>query len=254
MMSENMIVVCFGAGTNSTAMLIGMKQRGIKPDLILFADTAAEKPHTYKHIDDMQKWLKNNDFPEITIVKKVNKAGEVYTLEQDCLDHNKLPSLAYGFKQCSQKYKIQPQDKYLNNLPEAKEIWKSGGKITKYVGFDMGESHRIKNYDDKKYIVEYPLVDWLWEREHCVEAIKSEGIPLAGKSSCYFCPASKIGEIKETNALYPDLMARAIEMERGAELITVKGLGRNFAWESIIATDDMFPENYIEMSCGCYDG
>jgi len=42
-------VVSFGGGTNSTAMLVGMWERGERPDAILFADTGGEKPHTYQH-------------------------------------------------------------------------------------------------------------------------------------------------------------------------------------------------------------
>ena len=50
-------------------------------------------------------------------------------------------------------------------------------------------------------------------------------------------------------------------MERGAmpNLISVKGLGRNWSWEDFVAADKnqtamcaMFPEN--DMPCGCYDG
>ena len=37
------LVVHYGAGVDSTAMLVGMAQRGITPDLILFADVGAEK-------------------------------------------------------------------------------------------------------------------------------------------------------------------------------------------------------------------
>jgi hypothetical protein len=40
-------VVAYGMGVDSTAMLIGLEQRGIRPDLILFADTGSEKPDTY---------------------------------------------------------------------------------------------------------------------------------------------------------------------------------------------------------------
>ena len=43
-------VASFGGGTDSTAMLIGMWQRKEPVDLILFADTGGEKPHTYKYI------------------------------------------------------------------------------------------------------------------------------------------------------------------------------------------------------------
>ena len=41
------LVVSYGMGVDSTAMLIGMAQRSIRPDLILFADTGGEKPETY---------------------------------------------------------------------------------------------------------------------------------------------------------------------------------------------------------------
>jgi len=33
------LIVAYGAGTNSTAMLIEMQKRNVIPDLILFADT-----------------------------------------------------------------------------------------------------------------------------------------------------------------------------------------------------------------------
>ena len=251
---NTLLSVSFGGGTNSTAMLIGMYERGIKPDFITFADTGGERPHTYRHLEDMQKWLKKVGFPAIVTVKKVDKHGDVLTLEKDCLAGERLPSLAYGFKTCSQKFKGQPQDKYFNNLPAAKEWWKSGKKITKLIGYDAGEERRAKNYDDKKYNVAYPLIEWGWDREDCVAAIERSGLPQPSKSACFFCPASKINEIKETNALYPELMARAVAMENNAQLTSMKGLGRAFAWGDVIATDDMFNDLYIEMACGCYDG
>ena len=43
-----MNIVSFGGGTNSTAMIIGMHQNKIPIDLILFADTGGEQPHTYE--------------------------------------------------------------------------------------------------------------------------------------------------------------------------------------------------------------
>ena len=41
-----MNIVSFGGGTNSTAMIIGMHLHKIPIDLILFADTGGEQPHT----------------------------------------------------------------------------------------------------------------------------------------------------------------------------------------------------------------
>lgn len=251
---SHLLCVSFGGGTNSTAMLIGLWERGIRPDFITFADTGGEKPHTYKHIEDMQKWLKKVGFPEIVIVKKVDKNGDILTLEDNCLQQKMLPSLAYGFKGCSQKYKIAPQDKYFNNLPETKAEFKAGRKVKKMIGYDAGEARRATIPEDNKYIYEYPMIDWGWSRDDCVAAIDRAGLPQPSKSSCFFCPANKVAEIKEMQALYPDLIERAIAMERNAQLTQVKGLGRNFAWENVIATDDMFTDSYIELACGCYDG
>jgi len=87
-----------------------------------------------------------------------------------------------------------------------------------------------------------------------VAAINRAGLPQPSKSSCFFCPANRVTEIKEMQALYPELIERAITMEKNAQLTQVKGLGRNFSWENVIATDDMFADSYIEQVCGCYDG
>jgi len=56
---------------------------------------------------------------------------------------------------------------------------------------------------------------------------------------------------------HPELMERALAMEANADLTSIKGLGRNFAWRDLIqfteAQIDMFTQP-IEEPCGCYDG
>ena len=105
-----MKVLSFGGGTDSTAILCGWVERGLAPfDLILFADTGGERPHTYEHIERMQEWLPRHGLPQITIVRKVRRDGRVHGLEENCLEAQMLPSLAYGFKSCSQKFKIDLQ-------------------------------------------------------------------------------------------------------------------------------------------------
>ena len=53
----NINIVSFGGGTNSAALLIGLYNHKIPVDLITFADTGAEHPHTYQFIGQMNKWL-----------------------------------------------------------------------------------------------------------------------------------------------------------------------------------------------------
>ena len=59
-------MVSYGGGANSTALLIGLHQHRIPVDLILFADTGAEHPHTYAYLDIMDRWLKDHGMPPIT--------------------------------------------------------------------------------------------------------------------------------------------------------------------------------------------
>lgn len=247
-----LIVACYGGGTNSTAYLVGLKERGIRPDAILFSDTGGERPHTYENIRVVNQWLKKIGYPQITIVRVASK-----TLEQDCLDRHALPSVVYGFKTCSQRFKTEPQDKWLNNWDRAKEEWAAGRKVVKIIGYDYDETRRAKNYDSDKYENWYPLIEWKWGREECVQAIARAGLPQPGKSSCFFCPNMKKPEIREMAAHYPELADRAIRMEKNAELRgDLVGLGRGYRWEALLATPDMFEydDRNTDMPCGCYDG
>jgi hypothetical protein len=247
-----MNIVSCGMGRNSIAMLIGLAEMSEPIDLILFADTGGERPDTYSYIDILSKWLAENGMPKITIVK------QDITLETDCLTRKALPSIAYGYKSCSDRWKIRPQNKFLNNWQPAKDIWLQGGKITKLIGYDADEHHRTKkDYSDDKYDVWYPLVDWGWGLDECIDVIKSEGLPMPGKSSCFFCPSMREHEIRQLKVQFPELAQRAIEMERNADLTNIKGLARQWSWESLLSTDDMFEgdySNHIEIACGCYDG
>jgi hypothetical protein len=251
-----MQIVSYGGGTNSTAMLIEMIKRGELCDFITFADTGGERPETYKYVEMFSEYLTKNGYPGIEIVKKVDKNGNVLTLEQNCLNEKMLPSIAYGFKSCSHKYKIQPQNKFYNNNDLAKQEWKNGNKITKLIGYDADEYHRAKIAQDDKYNYRYPLIEWNIGRDECIEIIKNADLQLPGKSSCFFCPNSKKQEIL---SLPCNLQARAIAMEENAELTHIKGLGRNYSWKELIQFNqrqlDLFEDfdNTKDQICECYD-
>lgn len=232
-------VVSYGAGTNSTAMLVGLHERGERPDLILFADTGGERPETYRHRDTVSDWCEIAGFPKIITVKAPNK-----TLENDCLDRKALPSIAYGFKTCSLRWKKEPQDKWLRNNGMA--------DATRLIGIDAGEMHRAKDYPNTRY----PLIEWNWGRDECIDAIKRAGLPQPGKSSCFFCPSSKPREILQLKRDHPGLLRRALLMEESAELTSIKGLGRSFAWSELVKYDDAQIDMFghiQEIPCMCYD-
>lgn len=231
-------VVSYGAGTNSTAMLVGLHERGERPDLILFADTGGERPETYRHKDTVSEWCESIGFPRIATV------AEAMSLEADCLKRAALPGLAYGFKSCSERFKIRPQNRWLKEQGY-KDPWF-------WVGIDAGEAHR-KKWEGTRY----PLIEWDWAREECVEAIKRAGLPQPGKSACFFCPATKPHEILELKRTHPDLLQRALDMEAQANLTNVKGLARSWAWRELVKFDDDQRKLFAfapEIACECLDG
>jgi hypothetical protein len=248
-----LIVAAYGAGTNSTAYLIECAKRNVKVDLILFSDTGGEKPHTYKYIKTFNAWLKDNNMPEITVIKNMQPSKEM-GLYNMCIKHKTLPSIAYGFKSCSVQFKIEPVDKWLkDNFPE---FWKSNN-IIKLIGYDADETQRAKESPNPHYANRFDLIDWDMGRDECIKTIKDAGLPLPGKSACFFCPSSKPHEIRELARIYPKLAEKAIAMEENAELTKVIGLGRSYSWKNLLATSDMFDSEIvsnIDMACGCYDG
>lgn len=251
------IVVAYGGGVNSTAMLVEFHRRGIQPDLILFADTGGERPETYAAVQKVSDWCKAHGMPEILTVQKTYQ-GQFEGLEKNCLRMKMLPSIAYGHKSCSQKYKVDPQNKFVNNWEPAQKAWDAGHKIIKAIGYDASEERRAKIPEDEKYAYWYPLIEWGIFREDCVEICSAEGLPTA-KSSCFFCPSMKRREIIELAKMHPDLARRAIEMENNAQLTTVKGLGRDFAWGDFLSNEAdqmrLWPDYEVpEIPCGCYDG
>jgi len=251
-----MNVLGFGGGDDSTGILAGWHLKGLQRwdpiDLILFADTGNEKPHTYEHVARMQLWLDLHGFPPITVVKK---GGRQETLEENCLRKKTLPSIAFGRKKCSHVFKIEPQEKYLNNHRASRAWWKSGRKVRKLIGYAFSEERRWAKapLEDNKYVYEYPLVEWEWSKPECVAAMAKVGIPRPGKSACYFCPSSTKSEIDVLKQTYPLLFQRAIAMEDNAQpsLRTVKGLGRRFSWRDYAVTSE---EPDIHPCLICVDG
>jgi len=181
------VVVAYGGGVNSTALLIEFVRKGIRPGLILFSDTGGEVPGVYAHISNFSAWLAAHGMPEIITVKK---GGMPETLEENCLRKKMLPSIAYGFKTCSEKYKIRAQEKFVRHYEPARQALDTGHRLIKVIGYDAGEERRAKDFEHRDYEYWYPLVEWDWDRDKCEEVVKAAGfVPV--KSSCFFCLAGE---------------------------------------------------------------
>ena len=246
------VILCYGGGVDSTALLVALKRANIRPDLITFADTGGEKPETYEHVRIMDAWLESVGFPTVTWVAKKTLPTTVYDdLEGNCVDNETLPSLAFGMKSCSIKWKQGPQDQFLKgvtrgpNKRDPHPLWleakAKGVKPVKLIGYDAGKAdlRRSKNLKeaDADFRYRYPLQDLGWVREDCIQAIVEEGLPVPIKSACWFCPASQKWELWWLAGSHPDLFLRALKLEYGALV------GKHSRWGS----DDLtFDKDWIE--------
>lgn len=254
------VVVSFGAGTNSTAILQGMMERGEMPDAILFADTGGEKPGTYRHLERMKQWCCDNGFPELTTVKNSDTSRHI-SLEDECHTNGTLPSKAFGFSGCSVKWKRQPMDRWVREWLPAKMAWQEGLRVERVIGIHYGETKRGKIPDDDRFTYRFPLREWKWTQEECESAcIRAVGY-VPEKSACFYCPAMKKNEVLKLAKDHPDLFQRAVEMEHIAKesggLNVVKGLGRTYSWESLLSADQaqlrLFQDDGLPMCDTCVD-
>lgn len=269
-LAGRLLALCFGSGVDSTAMMVALRAAGLRPDVITFADTGGEKPETLAHLERMQKVLRSWGWPPIDVCRKLTQPGTPYgDLFGNCWANETLPSLAFGMGSCSLKWKRDPQDQFLMGAKRAPNkrpphpLWMlaeaRGERIVKLIGYDCGKADKKRSRASA--MVEGPL-DFLyplqvigWARADCVCAIVQvlgpEFVPV--KSACFFCPASKQWELFWLAGHHPELMDRALDLERRA----LTGRHSRFdevefgsTWEEMVRDAPSFPSTKTSVGLG----
>jgi len=230
-------VVCnYGAGVDSLAMILALRCAGITPDLLLFANFDNEKKATYTHLAKVRQMLAIWGWPTVTEVRYRPGPKTPYTdLLGNCLSNWTMPSLAFGKKGCSAKWKGKPLDDFLLGLSKGPNkrpphpLWlrsqASGSKIVKLIGYDASAADReragrIEVDEDGPFEYCYPLQLLGWRRRDCLDAIvRLLGLDMVPvKSACFFCPGMKPWEIFHAAYDDPDQLDLALHMEANAML------------------------------------
>lgn len=269
LLARRPLAVCFGAGVDSTAMLVVLRAAGLRPSIITFADTGGEKPETLDHLALMEQVMREWGWPPIEVVRKLTAPGTGYAdLFGNCMVNETLPSLAFGMKSCSLKWKAAPQDQLIKGVrsgPNARgahgewiEARAAGQRMVKLIGYDCGRADLRRASAlraDPDFDFVYPLQVIGWTRADCVRAIVDELGPsyVPIKSACFFCPASKQWELWWLAAHHPDLFERALTMERNA----LTGRHSRFdavefgaSWEDLVRNADRFPSSTTTVGLG----
>lgn len=227
------VVLAYGIGVDSTALLVELEAKGTPPDLVLSADTGVEKPETYDYQRMIAAWMAARGIPyEVVryVPKRFKHWPPYFDLLSNVLTNATLPSISLGRHSCSLKWKVAPQDAFLKSWDPARAAWARGQKVVRLIGYDASPADTRRyahaaEIPNELFECRYPLREWGWDRARCIARIEAAGLPAPPKSSCFICGAMKPDEVRALPAWCHRLIV-LVEARAAPRLRTVEGLWR----------------------------
>lgn len=208
---DQLKVLSYGGGTQSTAMLILIKLGKIPcPDIIIHADTGSELPETVEFIETAKKYAE--DVLKIPFAITKSHRG---SLHMDYMKNGNIPII--GSRSCTGNFKIFPQRRLMREIV---------GRKNKHlaicmVGITRDEKKRRTESDVQWATLSYPLLDdFPYTRKECILLNNLNGWDVK-KSGCFCCPYQGGKAWLELKENHPDLFQIAIDMEE--KKMKVKG-------------------------------
>jgi len=181
----------FGAGVNSTALMLMLLDQGLDFEAI-YVDPGTEYPETYDYLH----YLESLGYKFTWIKPWVEGENNLYDY---LIKWKILPSVFV--RCCTAKFKTGPFYDYIEKPAKV------------YIGYDFGEATRrhVKKIDNVAY--EFPLVDNGITREICKNIIKEHGLKVPRKSGCWLCPFQGLKGFMQLRNKYPALYQMAMYLE-----------------------------------------
>jgi len=218
-------VIAYGGGVQSTALCVLATQgkldgiMGGPVDAALFANVGddSEDPASLAYVAEvMTPWCAERGLPVLTLQRR-KRDGTTETLWQRLTRESRsidipmrMPDTgAPGRRRCTADFKIAVLSKWMKRQGAGKDE-----PATVAIGISTDEWHRINNrrVGDHENPV-YPLIDLGLDRSRCQQIIAAAGLPVPGKSSCFFCPFHRPAVFAEMRRDRPDLFERACWLE-----------------------------------------
>ncbi len=98
------VVLAYGIGVDSTALLVELEARGTPPDLVITGDPGVEKPETYAYQQMIAAWMAARGIPYETVrytPRRFKHWPPYYDLLANVLTNATLPSISLGRHSCS---------------------------------------------------------------------------------------------------------------------------------------------------------
>lgn len=211
----------YGGGVQSTAALVLAARGAIDYPLFCFANVGedSEHPDTLRYVKDVAFPYAEEKGIEIVELRKVTRDGRPQTLVERI---NRSPRSvpipmrmgedgAPGNRTCTAEFKIRVVEKELKRRGATK-----ANKAIVGLGISMDENHRAGTPEDKRMKVSlraYPLLDLRLTRQDAINLIRDEGLPVPGRSACFFCPFHSGEEWTRLARNRPDLFEKACAIE-----------------------------------------
>lgn len=217
-----MRVVSYGGGVQSTALLVLAAQGRIDYQTFLFANVGddSEHPGTLRYVREIAVPFAQAHGLEIHELHRKRRDGSTETLFSQ-LTRSGSRSLpipvrmagdgAPGNRSCTGKFKIEVVGKWLKAHGAGPD-----NPATVAVGISLDEIQRVNSRKAAPYeTLTYPLLDLAppLRRADCTDVIRGAGLPVPGKSSCWFCPFHRAGTWQDMRRQEPALFGQAVALE-----------------------------------------
>lgn len=229
-MTEPLAVVSYGAGVQSTALLVLAAQGYIPHRTFLFANVGddSEHPASLRYLREVAfdyaaaHGIEMHELHRVPV--KGRSKGEVETLWGRLMreDSRSLPipvrmsNGAPGTRSCTADFKIRVIGRWLkeHGATAANPARVAIGISTDE--YQRATSRRVEPYEMTEYpllTLEHRLAPQGANRNDCKRIIADAGLPVPPKSSCFFCPFHKPSVFADQARTEPELFAKSVLLE-----------------------------------------
>jgi hypothetical protein len=215
----------YGGGVQSTAALVLAATGRIDFPVFLFANVGddSEHPGTLTYVREVAGPYAERHGIELHELHKVRQrgvaAGQVETLYGRLTREGsrslpipvRMSNGAPGTRSCTATYKIEVIGAWLKAHGATED-----NPATVGIGISLDEIERVNKRRAMPYEHPvYPLLDQNppLRRQDCERVISAAGLPVPGKSACWFCPFHRPQVWAEMRRDEPDLFRRACDLE-----------------------------------------
>jgi hypothetical protein len=217
--------VSYGGGVQSTCLLALAAQRQIDFRLFLFANVGddSEHPATLRYVHEVAMPYAEAHGIELLELQRIPvrgaHKGQVETLwgrltrpgSRSLPIPVRMANGAPGTRSCTADFKVRVVGRELRRRGATADQ-----PAVVALGISVDEIERARFGIDPMAPYQrrvYPLLDLGLRRSDCQQIIGDAGLPVPGRSACFFCPYHSREEWRRLKRDHPDLFARACWLE-----------------------------------------